>query len=192
MSLTKKLLILILAVAVAWVALNFDYFRKNVEFALRGDRVPDAGPVQEKMETDTLIVPSLNITAPIKYAEAVNEVKFQELLIDGVVHYPDTALPGKPGNVYIFGHSSDNAWAAGHYKTVFALLPRMKIGNEIFISDQEGSKFVYKVVETRVVSNNDLSVLSQGDGQRKLLTLQTSYPIGTSLKRFVVIGELVE
>ena len=179
--------------AAAYAALNFDYFRKQVsyEFSKNDYATTTADTIREKMEPDTVIVPSLNIKAPIKYAAEVNEDKFQELLIDGVVHYPGTADIGKPGNAYIFGHSSDNAWSKGKYKSVFALLPKIKIGDEMVASDREGNKFVYKVIDARVVAKNDTSVLAQ-DNSKKLLTLQTSYPVGTSLKRFVAVGELVK
>ena len=189
----KRIVLGFMIMAAAYAALNFDYFRKQVsyEFSKNDYATTTADTIREKMEPDTVIVPSLNIKAPIKYAAEVNEDKFQELLIDGVVHYPGTADIGKPGNAYIFGHSSDNAWSKGKYKTVFALLPKIKIGDEMVASDREGNKFVYKVIDARVVAKNDTSVLAQ-DNSKKLLTLQTSYPVGTSLKRFVAVGELVK
>jgi len=41
------------------------------------------------------------------------------------------------------------------------------------------------------VSPKDLSVLDQQNFQKKFLSLQTSYPIGTALKRFVAVAELL-
>ena len=192
MNQIKRILFLILAVATAWMIFNFDYFRKNVEFELQGEKPTRQISVRENMEPDMLIVPSLNISVPVKYAPEANEDKFQTLLIDGVVHYPGTAKIGEVGNVYIFGHSSDNVWSKGHYKTVFALLPKMQVGQKIYISNSQGEKFVYQVIETRVVAKDDLSVLSQETEGRRLLTLQTSYPVGTSLKRYVVVAKLAE
>lgn len=189
-SQTKKILVLILATILLWVGLNFDYFRKNVEYAFKGEAAVEQTPDQEKMEPNLLAIPSLEVTVPVLYAEVVNEDKFQELLTSGVVHYPGTANIGEVGNAYIFGHSSDNAWSKGKYKTAFALLPKMQAGDEIFISDKEGTKYTYKVLKARIVAKDDFSVLSQDTSGRKLLTLQTSYPVGTSLKRFVVVAEL--
>jgi sortase A len=93
--------------------------------------------------------------------------------------------------VYIFGHSSDFAWTPGSYKTVFAKLPEIQLGTEIRISDDAGKIYTYKVIETKVVGPKDTSVLTQ-DPAKKLLTLQTSYPVGTALKRFLAVSELVE
>lgn len=178
--------------AAVFVILNFDYFRKNVEYELKQDQYQQTLPLtREKIEPNKLLIPSLNVDVPVIYAERVNEDHFQELLINGVVHYPGTAKAGEAGNVYIFGHSSDNAWSPGKYKTVFALLPKMKIGEKIYISDEQGNKYVYEVREARAIEKDDLSVLAQ-DHSKKLLTLQTSYPAGTSLKRYAVVAELVE
>lgn len=188
----KKIISILALTLTVWVILNFDFFRKNLEYELKKDNYQNTpAPSAEKMEPDKLLIPSLNIEAPIKYGEEINEDRFQELLREGAVHYPGTALPGAAGNVYIFGHSSDSPWSPGRYKIIFALLPRVQKGAEVYISDNDGNKYIYKVLEEgRAVGKNDLSVLEQ-DRSKKLLTLQTSYPVGTSLKRYVVVAEFV-
>ncbi|OGE76169.1 MAG: hypothetical protein A3C85_01755 [Candidatus Doudnabacteria bacterium RIFCSPHIGHO2_02_FULL_48_21] len=190
----KRIILIIILAAVVYVAMNFDFFRKNIEYKIKketGQSVEIPNP-REKMQPNQLLIPALSIETPVLYAERVDEDHFQELLIEGVVHYPGTAKIGEPGNMYIFGHSSDNVWAKGNYKTVFALLPKIKKGDKIIVSDHLGNKFVYEARETKVVAPDDLSVLDQGQGGKKLLTLQTSYPVGTALKRFVVIAELIK
>ncbi len=137
-----------------------------------------------------LAIPRLGIDAPIVESAARSEEAFQRALQNGVVHFPDTALPGQPGNAYFFGHSSDYLWSAGAYKTVFAKLPSVRIGDEIEVTDASGTPYLYIVTGTKIVTPKDLSVLSQGDGVKKILTLQTSYPVGTAFKRFIVIAEL--
>lgn len=142
-----------------------------------------------KISPFMLSIDSLNIRVPIVYVYAATEKEFQAGLIDGVVHYPGTALPGQAGNCYIFGHSSDYIWSKGKYKTIFAPLPKTTIGTEIVISDNQGVKFVYTVIDSKKVSAKDLSVLKQ-DYTKKILTLQTSYPVGTALARWVVVAEM--
>lgn len=139
---------------------------------------------------DTLTIASLGIEAPVIYIEERGETVYQEALQRGVVHYPGTALPGQAGNVYIFGHSSDFLWSKGDYKTVFALLPNIKMGDSISLSDAVGRVYVYKVTETHVVNPSEMWVLDQYQNEKKLLTLQTSYPLGTALQRFIVRAEL--
>lgn len=139
---------------------------------------------------DTLAIPSLGISAPIIYNVEQNEDAFQVALQNGVVHYPGSSLPGEVGNVYIFGHSSDYAWSKGDYKSVFAVLPKIEKGAEIKVTDNKGFMYTYLVTNQFVVGPKDVSVLSQDTKGKRMLTVQTSYPIGTALKRYVVQAEL--
>jgi sortase A len=186
--------ILVVVLVAVGIAMNWEYVVKRAEYTFKYAPAKETPDPEQKREVipDQLRIPSLNIEAPIKYVTEKDEAVFQTALAEGVVHYPDTATPGQAGNVYIFGHSSDLAWSKGEYKTVFALLPQIKIGEEIFVSDNNGKEYTYTVTGTRVVSPKDLSVLDQGNYEKRVLSLQTSYPVGTALKRFVVTAELVE
>lgn len=114
---------------------------------------------------------------------------FQEDLKNGVIHYPGTAKPGQTGNAFITGHSSYYPWNPGRYKTVFARLSKLEVGDDIVVYyDQQ--KYRYKVREKKEVKSDDVSVLAQSS--EKLLTLMTCSPVGTNIKRLVVVAELVE
>jgi len=191
----KRLTLAILLMAAVFVALNWPYFQRLGAYYLNPPsaedlevQLPQAGT---RVEPNRLRIKALGIEAPIVYTEASDEDGFQVSLRTGVVHYPGTALPGQAGNAYLFGHSSDYLTAPGDYKTVFALLPQAQVGDMIEISDPDGRLFVYSVTETAVISPDDFSRLSQ-DRTRRQLTLQTSYPIGTALKRFIVVAEIVD
>lgn len=147
---------------------------------------------QEKIEPNRLVVAKLRLDVPIVFVDKASEEVFQEALQNGVVHYPETAKIGELGNPFIFGHSSDYFWREGDYKTVFATLPEIEKGDLVIASDEEGTVFRYQVIETLVVSPDQTEYLSQYNYERKLLTLQTSYPVGTALRRFIVIAELIE
>jgi len=192
----KNLQLLGIGIAIAgaiFIATNSGYLWQNLKYEfIKPIPIPPAQTnAQAKSTPDILTIPKLAISVPVKYAQTVSEKEFQALLIDGVVHYPATAMPGQIGNDYIFGHSSDYIWSKGHYKTVFAVLPKIQIGDLVQISDSQGNLFNYKVMSTKVVLPDDLSVLSQDTAGKKILTVQTSYPVGTALKRFVAICELV-
>ena len=169
--------------------LNLQYFWKNLSYMIRKPAPQVTQAVDEKGDPNFLTISSIGVKVPVVYVDQKSETVFQKALQSGVVHYPGTALPGQAGNVYIFGHSSDYAWVKSNYKSVFALLPRMKIGDMIQITDADGKIFEYRVTETKVIVPTDLSVLAQ-DTSKHLLTLQTSYPVGTALKRYLVIAEL--
>ena len=177
------------------MALNFPYFRELARYEFMGhpDTVIENETLapREKMQPDTLQIASLGIDTPLVYADKIDSKLFDHLLAGGVVHYPDTAGIGEKGNSYIFGNSSDYPWkSGGRFKTIFALLPKIQVGDEIAVSNSSGDKFVYKVTSTKIVASTDLSVLSQGDKQKKILTLQTCWPVGTAVKRFIVVAPL--
>ncbi len=138
-----------------------------------------------------LFIPRLAISAPIIYAVSDEEKDIQSSLRVGVVRLMGTADPGEIGNCYIVGHSSDYKSAPGDYKTVFSRLPELAAGDEIWIQTPTQT-FVYEAQRTQVVKPSDLSVLSQHTAGHKLLTLQTSYPIGTARLRFLVVAEQKE
>lgn len=181
-----------------FVLLNFSYFSQHVVYFFDRTFVTDAQRdfrrTEEavKQKPNELYIPNLEIRAPIVYVanDSKDEATFQKALQNGVVHYPGTAPIGEVGNSYIFGHSSDFAFAPGEYKTVFALLPNLPKGAEIIVSNDKGKLFKYIVYEKFVAENTDTYLLGQDTGGRKILTLQTSYPIGTALKRYIIKAEL--
>lgn len=144
----------------------------------------------ESGEPNTITINDRDIQAPVVYVDEASEEVFQDALTGGVVHYPGTAKPGELGNPYIFGHSSDYFWKPGDYKAVFAPLVDIPVDTEVRITNDNGELFIYRVIETKIVGPRDVSVLDQQNYERYLLTLQTSYPIGTALKRFIVVCEL--
>ena len=180
---------------ITFVGFNYEYFSKNFGYYLHSPKAVIEQPLEstnkleKTAEPNELKIVSLGIAAPVIYITGQDEKAFQEGLMNGVVHYPGTANPGELGNCYIFGHSSDYLWSKGKYKTVFALLPKISMGTDIEITNATGIIFHYTVMDSRMVAANDLSVLSQQGYKKKLLTLQTSYPVGTALKRWVVIAE---
>lgn len=179
-----------------WVLINWPYFSKQLGYWIHGRSAETfsnqpAGTV-EKGEPNLLRIPSLDIWAPIQYVDKVNEDVFQEALQNGIVHYPGTADIGQLGNPFLFGHSSDFASTPGKFKAVFALLPKISNGAEILVSTKDGTVYKYEVTKQFVANKTDLYVLDQGDYKEKLLTLQTSYPIGTALKRYIVVAKLKE
>lgn len=191
-----RLFLAVLTGCLIVVILNANYFYARLRYTLF---TPTAQPSENSLQIknsptwqpNRLMVPSLGLDLPVVYAQAENEASFQKALQYGVVHYPGTAQAGEPGNVYIFGHSSDNIWSDGNFKSAFALLPQLEIGQDIVLTNSQGRAFTYRVVEKFVTSPNNTSVLGQDPAKRQL-TLQTSYPLGTALKRYIVRAELIE
>lgn len=183
-------------VLLGFVLLNFDYFSQQIQYHVNRTFVTEVQREirrDEKnivLEANELYIPTLEIRAPIIFIDGVGEEVFQPALEKGIVQYPGTAPVGVVGNTYIFGHSSDFILSKGDYKTVFALLPNIEIGAVIQVTNERGELFEYIVYEKFVAEKTATYLLDQDTKGKKILTLQTSYPIGTALQRYIVKAEL--
>ena len=137
---------------------------------------------------NTISIPKINVHAPIQYIDSNQEVDIQKALQDGVVHYSTTALPGQPGNVAVFGHSSNDWWEPGNYKFVFVLLDKLVPGDQIIV-DYSSVRYTYEVIGSKVVEPTAVDVLNPT--AEPTLTVITCSPPGTSLKRLVVSAKQI-
>ena len=140
-------------------------------------------PKPSKITHYTLTIPKLRID------QAVVQIGGEDLM-ESLVQYPGTALPGQYGKTVIFGHSVlPQFFNPKNYKTIFSTLPTLKEGDEIFV-DFDGILYRYKVIGLWEVSQEDTTVLEQHyDGE--YLSLITCVPPGTYLRRLVVTAKLV-
>ena len=143
-----------------------------------------------------LVIPKLGRSVPIVEMGTENiegenwtdlEKQIQSGLQKGVVHYPGTAKPGQTGNVFITGHSSYYPWDPGKFKDVFAVLGKLEVGDEYYVYyDQK--KYTYKVTEKIEVTPDNVNVLQQPH-DKKVSTLMTCTPVGTTLRRLIIRAE---
>lgn len=106
------------------------------------------------------------------------------------VHFPGSALPGQIGNSVILGHSAlPQFYFFGNNFTVFNPLLRLKT-NDLVNINFNGLNYTYKINKIFEVTPDRIDVLSQPDNRREL-TLITCVPLGTYLRRLVVVGELI-
>lgn len=110
-------------------------------------------------------------------------------LVKGMVHLPGSALPGEKGNVFISGHSAFSRFISGQ-NAPFAKLSDLKKNDEITV-EAGGSKFIYKVVDIKVVDPSDLSVIAVPDKQGRYISLMTCVPPGLNFKRLIVLGKMM-
>jgi LPXTG-site transpeptidase (sortase) family protein len=156
--------------------------------------LPPVGPPE-----DRLIIPKLNLNVPIvipPYEALLREdwtqveTDIQQSLEKGVVHYPGTAKPGQAGNFFMTGHSSYYPWAPGNYKNVFARLHMLSEGDDYWVY-YGGDKHRYIVRSITEVKPSNVDVLDQ-PADRRLSTLMTCTPVGTTLRRLIVAAEEVD
>ncbi len=128
------------------------------------------GAVVGRME-----IPRLGLSA------MVFEGSSDSVLRRGIGHLPNSAMPGRPGNVALTGHRD----------TFFRPLRDVSAHDEIIVTTPQG-RYRYRVESTKIVAPTDLSVLKSAGEPR--LTLITCYPfhfIGAAPKRFVVRAYLL-
>jgi len=145
-----------------------------------------------------LVVPKLGKSVPLVNMSVENiegenwndlEKQIQDGLKLGVVHYPGTAKPGQYGNVFMTGHSSYYPWDPGKFKDVFATLSKLEVGDRYYVYyDQK--KYTYQVIDKKEVKPNNVDVLSQPT-DKKISTLMTCTPVGTTLRRLIITGEQI-
>ncbi len=156
--------------------------------------LPAVGPFENR-----LIIPKLNKNIPIVRPSMDGLMqedwkKFEEdiqvALKDGVVHYPGSARPGQAGNFFVTGHSSYYPWDDGSYKDVFARLKDLNPGDTYSVY-YGGDRHTYRISSKKEVKPSDVSVLDQPTNKR-ISTLMTCTPVGTTLRRLVVMAEEID
>jgi sortase A len=115
---------------------------------------------------------------------------FMKELENGVIRYPGSAKPGQKWNSFIFGHSSNFPWIKWDYNDVFALLDNVEFDDEVIIYYNQ-KKYKYIIREKNVISPGQTGVLKRNNNKSEI-TLMTCWPIGTTLNRLIVTGELIE
>ncbi len=131
-----------------------------------------------------ITIPKINVSAPIIFPTTTADApNYDPELENGVVHFPNTALPGQNGNTVLFGHSSNDWWQPGSYKFIFVLLDKLAPG-DTFSVNYNSRRYIYEVTNTKVVEATDVSVLNPTS--TPTITLITCWPAGTSLKREII------
>jgi sortase A len=110
----------------------------------------------------------------------LNEIVVAGVSVDdlkkGPGHYPQTPLPGEPGNAAVAGHRTT-------YGAPFLDIDDLQPGDEIVTTTYAG-RFVYRVTGTQIVSPSDVSVLAGTDDDR--LTLTSCDPKYSAKNRIIV------
>src|SRR3989344_4068916 len=118
-----------------------------------------------------IVIPKINASSPIVVGvDPWDQNKYKSALRYGVAQAKDTSLPGQRGMIYLFAHSSGNPWEILSTNVPFLRLDELKQGDLISLF-AHGKKYEYKVVQKKIVSASDISVLTKNDVD--LLILQT-------------------
>jgi sortase A len=99
----------------------------------------------------------------------------------GPGHYPETPLPGGRGTTAIAGHRTT-------YGAPFRHIDELDRGDRIVVDMPDG-RIVYRVEQTKIVDDQDLSVL-EPVGYRRLM-LSACHPLYSAAQRIIVFARQV-
>jgi LPXTG-site transpeptidase (sortase) family protein len=132
-------------------------------------------------------IPKIGVNAPIVFVGDIKWVNYDHKY--GVVHYPDTALPGSVGAGLYSGHSSAPPNIRSQYNYVFSKLENLGPNDDVIINFQ-GNTYTYKIFRKEIVAPRDFK-LREYQG-KETITLLSCWPVGTAAKRIIVEAERVE
>lgn len=194
--------------AVIFLVLNFpDFYAQNAPQITRGEIIYDNPkqsvflnfrdklPAQENIEKinyhpgpNSISISKINIKAPLIQATGSTQTELNSSLNQGVILYPGSALPGENGEVFLSGHSSTYIWNKTPYGQVFASLNHLEAGDIVSLF-YNNYQYDYRIIGKEILLPNQVKI---SGGSEPRLTLMTCWPVGTSLKRLIVRGELIK
>ena len=194
----------LLLVWTVWPILSFTIIHSDV-FSSIVAPVEERSPVAFAADSDFTnpnawypAAPQKQVVTPVNtYELSIPKLKIDHAMVtvggddlgESLVHYGGTGLPGQFGTTVVFGHSTlPQFFNPKKYKTIFSLLPTLKIGDDIVVS-YDGVQYRYKIFEMVVLDPPDLSTLEQRFDD-SYLTLVTCVPPGTYWKRLNVKAKL--
>jgi sortase A len=143
------------------------------EAAFHTPRVPEAVPMSG-------VIGRIEI-ARLGVSVMVKEGDDGKTLRRAAGHVPGTALPGQPGNVAVTAHRD----------TFFRPLRNIQMNDVVTLATLQG-EYRYRVVSTKIVSPEDVSVLDPtGHETLTLVTCHPFYFVGNAPNRFIVHADRV-
>ena len=139
-----------------------------------------------------IIIPKINVDAPVIYGAASDTKSQSKAMEKGVAHFSipgASAVPGEVGNAVFAAHSSNDAFASGNYKFVFAQNEKLTKGDVIYMN-YNGKRYTYKITSTEVVMPTEVSKV-QINTNKPMLTLVSCVPLGTAEKRLLIFAEQI-
>ena len=151
-----------------------------------------AAPVGTLSVPSKIIIPSIGVDSLVTGLKIldVGNSRAYETPKHVVGHIPELANPGETGSAWFFGHLESPIAGEGN---VFYNLPGipnfLREGRAIYAIVESGSTaYLYQIVETQVVNQNDMEMYDTG---RPTIHLVTCVPRFVYDHRLIVTGELV-
>lgn len=202
-----------------WIQkISSEVYKNNTNLSYWLDKLPDDWWYEHDRDAaQYIVVPRLGIVAPIAdipkeapaYTKAIQwkQIRVNNWLQSGVLHYPLSGLPAEVGNMVVVGHSSYFKADKGRYKSIFTALPLLETGDEIRVytkhktnekslewnavresalkeSTEWYDRYSYIVDKSFETDKSNVEVMKPQEWS--LLTLVTCTPIGGDKNRWII------
>jgi sortase A len=152
---------------------NYDEIPANLR-SIVAAMPPPVIPTQGPQQAIRLIIPAINVDAPIYMGDGPEQLK------KGVGQYIGSGDPGQPGNLVLSAHNDI-------YGQIFRHLDQLQPGDEVQVQTHSNA-FTYIITGWREVLPTEVSVLAPTP--QASLTLISCYPYLVDDKRIVVTADL--
>lgn len=142
---------------------------------------------QEFAKENEIEIPKIEIFAPLIFVADENDVL--KTLDRGVVHFPDSVLPGEIGQTIILGHSAPPNWPKIKYDWVFSRINELEKGDEILIYFNN-QRYSYSVTKKTFLEKEEKIPENNLTDFQNMLVLISCWPPGKDIKRIAVEATL--
>jgi len=176
---------------ISWI-FNYRVISQTISNFFQKDNSLKSG-VSETIEFEysekenSLEIPKVEVSAPLIFVEYIDEV--HKTLDKGVVHFPDSVLPGEKGQTIILGHSAPPNWPDINYDNVFSRLNELEGEDEIFVYFNH-QKYNYSVIKKIFLERGEEIPENTLTNSDNMLILISCWPPGKDIKRIAVEAKL--
>lgn len=126
----------------------------------------------------------------IDYSALDNSSSYQHLLPTALIHLSNSAYPGQVGNMVIIAQSPGDWYTYTRSNPEFYLTYKL-LPQDIIQVYYQGDKFDYLVTKSATIQENQLKDYTKAS-DKKLLTILSGWPPGTTLFRLVIQAEMLQ
>lgn len=148
--------------------------------------VASAGAELVEDKSFKLFIPKIGLEENIiPNVDINNEEEYKLKLTEGIAHAKGSYLPGEPGMVYLFSHSTNSIFNILRYDAHFFGLKDVEKGDKIEVL-YKGKKYTYTVSQISILDPDQIDKIRESTAD---LVLQTCWPLGTDWQRLVVFAD---
>jgi LPXTG-site transpeptidase (sortase) family protein len=140
---------------------------------------------QNLLKPNSIEISKIGISAPLITDKNLSDSEVYKALDNGVVYYPDSALPGETGQTIILGHSAPANWPKIKYDWVFSNINNLQAGDEISVYFNN-EKFEYSVTRKIFLERGEEIPKDGLANSKNVLILISCWPPGKDYKRIAV------